>query len=242
MNDERLAVERDSFDGQASGPGERLVHLRDGRAVLLRHARETDAHLMLQALNEVANEGRFLLRRAWDITPELEQRWIRFALGGVDFLVLAVLLESEQTRSELEVAGSLSLVRGRPEFIRHTADLSMWLRSAYREQGLGSALAQYAMEWAEAQEDLEKITLSVRSSNRRALNLYSKFGFQEEGRRHAYIKTEQGYEDEVLLSRFVRHPPDFEREHGSSGMYGYGTPGYHPDHAGPLDDQEDTGE
>ena len=95
-------MERDSFEGQTRGPAERLVHLRDGRPVLLRHAQETDAHLMLQALNEVAQEGRFLLRRAWDITPELEQRWIRFALGGVDFLVLAVLLENEQTRAELK--------------------------------------------------------------------------------------------------------------------------------------------
>ncbi len=113
----------------------------------------------------------------------------------------------------------------------------MWLRSAYREQGLGSALAQYAMEWAEAQADLEKITLSVRSSNRRALNLYGKFGFVEEGRRHAYIKTEQGYEDEVLLSRFVRHP------HGLDRGYGQGSPGYYRAvDEGSLGDQEDDGE
>jgi hypothetical protein len=108
--------------------------------------------------------------------------------------------------AELDIAGSISLVRGRPEFIRHTAELSMWLRPAYREQGLGSAMIQYALDWAVAQGQIEKLTLSVRSSNRRAVNLYTKYGFREEGRRRAYIKTEQGYEDEILLSRFVTGP------------------------------------
>lgn len=184
----------------------RLLHLRDGRRVLLRHAQPADAHALLTALNEVAQEGRFLLRRSWKITPELEQRWLQVAAGGVDLLVVAVLLESEQVRAEQEIAGSISLVRGRDEFIRHTAELGMWLRSAYREQGLGSAMVEYVLAWAARQDAVEKITLSVRSANRRALNLYGKYGFVEEGRRRAYVKTDQGYEDEILLSRFV-HPP-----------------------------------
>jgi RimJ/RimL family protein N-acetyltransferase len=203
MDDQMLVPDSDP---DAAAPVRRLFHLRDGRPMLLRQAREDDAHALLSALNEVANEGRFLLRRSWEITPELEQRWIRVALGGTDLLVLAVLLESGQQGGELEVAGSLSLVRGRPEFVRHTAELGMWLRSAYREQGLGSAMVEYALAWAAHQPEVEKITLSVRSANRRALNLYGKYGFAEEGRRRAYIKTDTGYEDEVLLSRFVREP------------------------------------
>src|SRR5579859_4290717 len=183
MNDDFLAPESEP---PPAPPPERLLHLRDGRSVLLRPAHAEDAHVLLGALNEVANEGRFLLRRAWEITPELEQRWVRFALDGLDMLVVAVLLENTETCQELEAAGSLSLVRGRPEFVRHTAELGMWLRAAYRELGLGSALLEYALDWAGAQGDIEKITLSARSSNRRALNLYHKYGFQEEGRRRQY--------------------------------------------------------
>ncbi|HUS14063.1 MAG TPA: GNAT family protein [Chloroflexia bacterium] len=187
-------------------PAERLLLLRDGRHVVLRAARLSDAHLMLSALNEVASEGRFLLRRAWEITDDLEQRWIRTALADQDLVVVAMLLENAETRAEIDVAGSLSLVRGRPEFIRHTADLGMWLRAAFREQGLGSAMLEYVLNWAAAQGDIEKINLSARSTNRRALNLYRKYGFREEGRRRRHIKTEQGYEDEVLLGCFVHGP------------------------------------
>ena len=205
MSDETNTLAPEDEESTA-GSTERLLHLRDGRHVLLRPAGPDDAHLLLRALNEVANEGRFLLRRAWNLTPELEQRWLRVALGGVDLLVVAVLLESAEMRYEQEIAGSLSLVRGRPDFIRHTAELSLWLRPAYREQGLGSAMIEYGLGWAAMQGNLEKLTLSVRSSNRRAVNLYSKYGFQEEGCRRGYIKTDQGYEDELLLSRFIAGP------------------------------------
>ncbi len=183
-----------------------LLPLRDGRSVLLRTARPPDAHALLGALNEVANEGRFLLRRAWEITPELEQRWVNVALGDSDLVLVAMLLDNPHTRDEQEIVGGLSLVRGRPEFVRHTAELAMWLRAAYRELGLGSAMLEYALVWTREQAAIEKITLSARSSNRRALNLYRKYGFVEEGRREGFIKTEQGYEAEVLLSRFVRGP------------------------------------
>jgi ribosomal protein S18 acetylase RimI-like enzyme len=180
----------------------RIVHTRDGRALLLRPAEAGDAHGLLSALNEVAAEGRFLLRPAWALTPELEQRWLRVAANGVDLLIAVVALENDASGQEGEVAGSLSVVRGRPEYIRHTAELSMWVRPAFREAGLGSTMMEYALRWAAA-SGVEKITLSVRSSNRRAINLYSKYGFAEEGRRKAFVKTPEGYEDEVLLSKFV---------------------------------------
>jgi RimJ/RimL family protein N-acetyltransferase len=205
MDDEQITTEFEARRLAASNR-EHLLELRDGRYALLRPAVPDDAHTLLSALNEVAGEGRFLLRPAWQITPELEQRWIHVAMRGVDLLIVAALIDSPALRHEVDLAGSLSLVRARPEYIRHTAELSLWLRPAYREQGLGSAMLEYGLAWAIAQGEVEKITLSVRSSNRRAHNLYTKYGFQEEGRRRGYIKVASGYEDEILLSRFVAGP------------------------------------
>src|SRR5687767_9498900 len=102
-------------EGQTTFVERQIVPTRDGRAVLLRPARPEDAHDLLSALNEVAAEGRFLLRREWELTPELEQRWLRVATGGIVLLVVAIELENEHTQQEGIIAGSLSLVRGRPE-------------------------------------------------------------------------------------------------------------------------------
>ena len=176
---------------------------RDGRIVQLRAARPADAEPLLAALNEVAAESRYLLRRHWNITPALQERWQQVAVAHADLLLVVAVADAEDAPPI--IAGSLSLVRGRPEFVRHTAELGMWLGAPFREIGIGSAMVEAALAWA-AVAGIEKITLSVRSSNRRALQLYQKYRFTEEGRRRAYIKTPDGYEDEVLLSRAVVPP------------------------------------
>jgi RimJ/RimL family protein N-acetyltransferase len=181
---------------------ERRFTARDGRVVQLRPAQAEDAGPLLAALNEVAAEGRYLLTRHWEITPELEARWLHTATESRDLLLVATVAAAEDAPAE--IAGSVSLVRRPHEFVRHTAELGMWLRAAYREIGIGSAMVEVALAWAAAHE-IEKITLSVRSNNRRALSLYQKYGFVEEGRRRGYIKTPHGYEDECLLS-YSSHP------------------------------------
>src|SRR5690349_382299 len=78
---------------------------RDGRIVQLRPAQVDDAEPLLAALNEVAAEGRYLLRRHWEITPDLEARWLRVATNGTDLLLVATVAETETAPPEL--AGSL---------------------------------------------------------------------------------------------------------------------------------------
>jgi ribosomal protein S18 acetylase RimI-like enzyme len=52
---------------------------------------------------------------------------------------------------------------------------------------------------------LEKIKLSVIATNERAIGLYKRFGFQEEGRRLRELKYSNGsYADTILMARIVR--------------------------------------
>ena len=60
--------------------------------------------------------------------------------------------------------------------------------------------------WAEANPLIEKIALAVFADNPRALRLYQRFGFVEEGRQPAKeLKLAPGqYSDDVLMYRFVK--------------------------------------
>ena len=61
------------------------------------------------------------------------------------------------------------------------------------------------LEWAEANPLIEKIGLSVFSSNADAFRLYRRLGFAEEGRRAKAIRLAPGeYVDEVLMAKFVK--------------------------------------
>lgn len=49
----------------------------------------------------------------------------------------------------------------------------------------------------------EKISLSVFSTNKRAINLYKKFGFEIEGVKKKEIKIDEEYVDEILMALFL---------------------------------------
>jgi putative acetyltransferase len=72
----------------------------------------------------------------------------------------------------------------------------------WRSKGIGSALMTEAFRWARW-AGIEKIGLTVYPHNQRAMNLYKKFGFVEEGRLSGHSKKSYGYEDEVVMGRWL---------------------------------------
>jgi RimJ/RimL family protein N-acetyltransferase len=52
-----------------------------------------------------------------------------------------------------------------------------------------------------------KVSLSVFPHNRAALALYRRFGFSEEGRLQGHTKKSTGYEDEIVMARWVEEDP-----------------------------------
>ena len=80
----------------------------------------------------------------------------------------------------------------------------MSVRESWQKMGVGTALLQCLLEWAEANALIEKVGLAVFSDNLPAINLYRKFGFIEEGRQPRQIKMGQDtYQDLVLMYRHV---------------------------------------
>ncbi len=73
-----------------------------------------------------------------------------------------------------------------------------------RSRGLGTLLLNRLIAWAKEVPQLEKINLRVISNNPRAMGLYRKLGFLEEGRRIREIKYSDGsYADEILMGKLL---------------------------------------
>lgn len=104
-------------------------------------------------------------------------------------------------------AGSARLFPGLPHTLfHHVGELGMFVLAPYRGRGLGSGLLRYLMTQAPT-IGIEKITLVVFADNHRALHLYRKFGFVEEGCRRQQFKSGGVYVDEVLMAKFLACPP-----------------------------------
>lgn len=102
-----------------------------------------------------------------------------------------------------KVVGYIEFRNGSLRRIAHSGSLSIYLDRAFRGTGIGSMLMERLLAWAEANPIIEKVTLAVFSTNERAIALYTKFGFVEEGRCPRDMKIGEAYVDSVLMYRFV---------------------------------------
>ncbi len=88
--------------------------------------------------------------------------------------------------------------------MRHVGRLEIMVASGYRGRGIGVALMEAVVAWSEAASGLTKLALNVFDDNERAIGLYRRFGFVEEGRRPAEYLMEDGtYRGDVLMYRMV---------------------------------------
>ena len=162
--------------------------------VQIRPAMPRDAREWIRHVGEVAAEGRFIRteRATWTVR-EIRKRWRRsWTVQKADIVAVV----------EDRVIGSLSIGREANPVTRHVASLGMSVDADWRGKGLGSALMAEAFRWARW-AGVEKLALTVYPHNQRALNLYKKFGFEEEGRLTGHSKKSHGYDDEIVMGRWL---------------------------------------
>lgn len=79
-------------------------------------------------------------------------------------------------------------------------------------QGLGHWMIYNTLEYAFEVLNLNRISLDVFSFNKRALHLYKKMGFTEEGRLREAIKDGDNYADDILMSILQREWGELKNE------------------------------
>jgi ribosomal protein S18 acetylase RimI-like enzyme len=90
------------------------------------------------------------------------------------------------------------------EVTRHVVALTLAVDRAWQGRGVGTMLLESLLSWARATPHVEKVELRVRASNSRAIGLYRKLGFVEEGRFVRRIKLATGdYVDDLSMGLWV---------------------------------------
>ena len=169
----------------------------------VRPARPGDARSFLEAFRSVAAERRFIqTEEVLQTARQYRKRFRRPVTGEAAHLVAV---------SRGGVIGSISIRREAHPATRHTASIGMFVTSAWRGRGVGTALMDGAMRWAR-DVGVERIDLSVYPHNQAAIALYRAFGFVEEGRLIRRAKKSYGYEDEILMAVWLG-PRSTAREH-----------------------------
>jgi RimJ/RimL family protein N-acetyltransferase len=168
--------------------------------VTLRNPRIEDAEGLLDYVPRMLSETPFLSMEPseFQMTVEQERAWIQRHLdcpGSV-----AVLAEING-----QIVGTSGLDRSRKQRFAHTAVLGISILQQYCGRGLGRAMMNALIDFAERSEVLEKVKLEVFSHNLRAIRLYESVGFVEEGRSVRSVRFADGhYADDIHMARFVK--------------------------------------
>jgi RimJ/RimL family protein N-acetyltransferase len=70
----------------------------------------------------------------------------------------------------------------------------------YQNKGYGSEAMELLLEYAFSTVNLNRIELNVYDYNSRAIKLYKKLGFTEEGRRRQFMWIKGSYHDAIMMS------------------------------------------
>ena len=150
--------------------------LSDGRLLVIREAEAGDAVAALAYVEAISGESDYLSfgPGEFELTEAEEVEFLRKARESDNQLFLLGLVDDE-------IVGNVSFVPGHRPRLRHCGELGVSVRREYWGLGIGSALLDSLVEWARASEIVKKINLHVRTDNPRAIELYKRKGFVNEG-------------------------------------------------------------
>jgi ribosomal protein S18 acetylase RimI-like enzyme len=173
---------------------------KDGLAFVVHEAMPEDAPQLL-VRHKAAIEERLdsLITRPEEVALSVEQE--RAWIGKHADADNSVLLVAEKAG---KIIGWAGLQGGKRIRTRHTALLHITVARRWRGRGIGTALMEVLLAWAAKNPTVEKVKLAVVASNHRALKLYHKLGFQQEGfQPREYKKADGTYLDNLLMYRLV---------------------------------------
>lgn len=174
----------------------RTITLKDGRTCTLRSAEKTDAAEMLRYMVKVLSETPYLLSSPEEFAAmpvEKEEAYIESILNN-DRTVMITAFDGDR------IIGSADLrAAGARQRVSHRCSMGITILREYWGVGLGSHIMQAIIDCAR-EIGYEQLELEVVAANRRAINLYTKFGFTVFGCHPNKIRYEDGtYASDYLM-------------------------------------------
>ncbi len=160
--------------------------LKDGREVLLRTPKSSEAKQLLDYMKKTAGETINLSRYPEEISMTLEQEkeFLKSARDGKNQMMITAFVDGE-------VAGNCNIVLSSKIKEAHRASIGIAVLSDYWGLGIGYILMGELIKKAE-ELCLMQLELDYIEGNERARSLYEKMGFEEVARKPRAIKLKDG--------------------------------------------------
>jgi len=143
---------------------------------IIRKAVKSDAKELIEYLNIIGGESDFLTFGAGQFEKNVEQEEEFLLSTSKKKNALFIIAEIDG-----RIVGNLNFSAGPRERTAHTGEFGISVLKEHWGIGIGEELLKYLINWSKASGIIRKINLKVRTDNTKAISLYKKFGFVEEG-------------------------------------------------------------
>lgn len=174
------------------------IILKNGETLILREANEEDAKDLIDYLNTVGGESDNLLfgKDEFHLTIEQEIQYIKKVANDSNTLMIIGVVND----SIVSVGQISCLPRKR---ISHNSEIAISVKKDYWRKGIGSAVMEELISFAQNHNLIKNISLGVKASNHNAIRMYEKFGFKTIGIHKNYFNVNGIYDDELIMDLYL---------------------------------------
>ena len=169
---------------------------KDGRDIILRTPKWEDLDGLMEFINSLVEDGANIDCNQ-KVTREQEADWLGRKLAdlekGTEFSLVAEVDGKVVGNSEITKRGGYS---------RHVGGLGIAIKSGYRDIGIGTEMLRTLISQTKMM-GLEMLVLRVFSTNKRAIHVYEKVGFEETGRIPGMIYKNGKIIDEIIMVKKI---------------------------------------
>jgi RimJ/RimL family protein N-acetyltransferase len=165
--------------------------------VKIRHATVDDAEPLAHLILRVEKEAEFMLFEAGErtLTPEQQRSQIEAMQKESNSTILVA-------EADGKLVGYLVARGGRARRNKHTVYVAIGVLAQYRGKGVGTMLLTELECWAR-NHHIHRLELTVVADNQRALALYRKMGFEQEGVKRHSLQINGKYVDEYYMAKLL---------------------------------------
>lgn len=164
--------------------------------MIIREIESRDADAFWQMQYELDKETNFMMYEPNERTKNIAliENIIQKAVDGSNLLLIA--------ESDTQIVGYISVQRGMPNRIKHTAYIVVGIRKAFQGKGIGTEFFRRLDLWAQ-QKGITRLELTVMCPNNVAKHLYEKNGFVVEGTKKNAMFVDGKYVDEFYMAKLL---------------------------------------
>ncbi|WP_179123794.1 GNAT family N-acetyltransferase [Paraliobacillus ryukyuensis] len=161
---------------------------------MIRVPKKADAPQIIDYVNLVAEETDNLTfgQGEFSVTVEAEEHLIEQSNNDPNRLFL---IACEQD----SVIAMMTFQARTRERLKHYGEFGLSVQKQYWGKGIAKSMLTQLIEWAKDNQQIRKINLEVRADNDRAIQLYKRVGFREEGCISRYFLIDDKFYDAIIM-------------------------------------------